>query len=165
VRKALRKKKYVKGDVSIRDSLKKKVNQRGLGSHRPLGTTAGLNVGSKTRYISTRRGQIVSFHSVLRNNSDLTNPTHDKVKLKFTLEQTKKAQRYRYSTTLFLTSALDGVGGQRHAPAALPARKTRYPLYMTLGGPQSQSGQEWKISHPPGFDLPTVQPVASRYTD
>ena len=31
-------KKYVKGDVSIRDSLKKNASQRGLGSHRPHGT-------------------------------------------------------------------------------------------------------------------------------
>jgi len=29
----------------------------------------------------------------------------------------------RYSATLSLTSALDGVGGQRHAPAALPTEK------------------------------------------
>ena len=29
----------------------------------------------------------------------------------------------RYSCTLSLTSALDGVGGQRHAPAALPPGK------------------------------------------
>jgi hypothetical protein len=29
----------------------------------------------------------------------------------------------RYSSTLSLTSALDGVGGQRHAPAALPPGK------------------------------------------
>ena len=29
----------------------------------------------------------------------------------------------RYSSTLSLTLALDGVGGQRHAPAALPRRK------------------------------------------
>jgi uncharacterized protein (UPF0261 family) len=42
VRKALGKK-YVKVDVSIRDSLKKNVSQRGRGSHRPHGTTAGLN--------------------------------------------------------------------------------------------------------------------------
>ena len=28
-----------------------------------------------------------------------------------------------YSSTLSLTSALDGVGGQRHAPAALPPGK------------------------------------------
>jgi len=30
--------------------------------------------------------------------------------------------------TLSLTSALYGVGGQRHAPAAVPPWKTRYPL-------------------------------------
>ena len=41
----------------------------------------------------------------------------------------------RCSSTLSLTSALDGVGGQRHAPAALPPGKTRYPLYRRLGGP------------------------------
>ena len=41
-----------------------------------------------------------------------------------------------YSATLSLTSSLDGVGGQRHAPAALPPGKTRYPLYRRLGGPQ-----------------------------
>jgi hypothetical protein len=58
-----------------------------------------------------------------------------------------------------------GVGGQRHAPAALFPGKTRYPLYRTLGVPQGQSGQVRKISLPPGFDLRTVQPVASRYTD
>ena len=41
----------------------------------------------------------------------------------------------RYSSTVSLTSALDGVGGQRHAPAALPPGKARYPLYTRLGGP------------------------------
>jgi len=35
----------------------------------------------------------------------------------------------RYSSTLSLTLALDGVGGQRHAPAALPTGETRYTLY------------------------------------
>jgi len=30
-----------------------------------------------------------------------------------------------YSSTLSLTSALDGVGGQRHAPASIPSGKTR----------------------------------------
>jgi len=34
-----------------------------------------------------------------------------------------------------------GVGGQSHAPAALPPGKTRYPLYKRLGGPQGLSGQ------------------------
>ena len=39
----------------------------------------------------------------------------------------------RYSSTLPSTSALGGVGGQRHA--ALPQGKTRYPLYRRLGRP------------------------------
>ena len=58
-----------------------------------------------------------------------------------------------------------GVGGQHHAPAALPTGRTRYPLYRRLGGPQGRFGQVRKISPPPGFDPRTVQPVASRYTD
>jgi len=40
-----------------------------------------------------------------------------------------------YSFTLPSTSALDGGGGQRHAPAALLPGKTRYPLYRRLSGP------------------------------
>ena len=47
----------------------------------------------------------------------------------------------------------------------LPRGKTRYPLYMRMGGPQVRSGQVQKISLAPGFDSRTVQPVASRYTD
>ena len=38
------------------------------------------------------------------------------------------------------------MGGQRHAPAALPSGKTRYPLYGRLGGPQGRSGRLRKIS-------------------
>ena len=57
------------------------------------------------------------------------------------------------------------VGGQRHAPAALPPGKTLYSLYRKLGGPQGRSGRVRKISPPLGFDPRTVQPVASRYTD
>jgi len=53
------------------------------------------------------------------------------------------------------------VGGQRHAPAALPLGKNRYPLYRRLGGPHGQSGRVQKISLSPGFDPQTLQ----RYTD
>jgi hypothetical protein len=70
-----------------------------------------------------------------------------------------------YSSTRSLTLALDGVGGQRHAPAALPLVKSRYLFCRRLGGPQSRSGRVRTISPPPGFDHQTVQPVASRYTD
>jgi hypothetical protein len=37
--------------------------------------------------------------------------------------------------------------GQRHAPAALPLRKTRYPLSRRLGGPHGWSGRVGKNSH------------------
>ena len=85
---------------------------------------------------------------------------------KFSLEQATKAQRWgRCITLLFLQPRRKvGVGGQRHAPAALPPGKTRYPLCRRLGGSQGWSGRARKISPPPGFALRTVQPVASRYT-
>ena len=70
-----------------------------------------------------------------------------------------------YSSTLSLTSELDGVGGQRNSPVALPPGKTRYPLYSRLGGPQGRSGRVRKISPPQGFDPRTVQHIASRYPD
>ena len=57
------------------------------------------------------------------------------------------------------------VGGRRHAPAALPPGRNRYPLYRRLGGLQGRSGRVRKISPPPGFDPRTVQPVASHFTD
>jgi len=57
------------------------------------------------------------------------------------------------------------VGGQRHAPAATPPGKTRYPMYRRLGGPQGRSGRVREISPSPGFDPRAVQPVASRYTE
>ena len=57
------------------------------------------------------------------------------------------------------------MGGQHHAPAALPPGKPRCVLYRRLGGPQGRSGQVRKISLPPGFDTRTDQPLVSRYTD
>jgi hypothetical protein len=53
-----------------------------------------------------------------------------------------------------------GVGGQRHAPAALPQGKTWYSLFRRLGVLQDRSGRVRKISPPPGFDPWTVQPVS-----
>ena len=58
-----------------------------------------------------------------------------------------------------------GVGGQRHAPAALHPGKTWSPLYRRLGVSQGPSGQVQKISPPLGFDPQIIQPVASRYTN
>jgi hypothetical protein len=74
--------------------------------------------------------------------------------------QESTEEEYMYSSTLSLTSALDG-GAERHAPAGLPPRLTRYPSYRRLGEPQVRSGRVRKILPPPGFEPRTVQPVAS----
>jgi hypothetical protein len=97
--------------------------------------------------------------------------------VKFTLEKVKcevhsrkgrelPGGEYRYGSTLSLTSALDGVGGKRHAPAALPPGQ-RPGTHCTGGwvGPRAGLDCCGKMSPPPGFDPRTVQPVASRYTD
>jgi hypothetical protein len=68
------------------------------------------------------------------------------------------------SSTLFLTSALDGVGGQQAATAFSP-EMTRYTLYRRLGGPQVRSGRVRKISPPTGIRSPTLQLVDCRFTD
>jgi hypothetical protein len=72
---------------------------------------------------------------------------------------------------LFLDLGAKEVGGQHHAPAALPQGETRHPLYRRLGGPQGWSRRVQKISPPPGLFFPeyldpqTVQLVVSNYTD
>jgi len=55
---------------------------------------------------------------------------------------------------LIVTSALLEVGGQRHAPAALPPGMTRYPLYRRLVRPRAQCGRVQKISPPTGIRSP-----------
>jgi hypothetical protein len=70
-----------------------------------------------------------------------------------------------YSSTLSLTIAVDGMGGQSHALASLPAGKTRYPLYRRLAGSQGPCGRLRKISPMPVLIPQTIQPIASRYTD
>ena len=88
--------------------------------------------------------------------------TSVKLKVKFSLKQATKAQRgSRCIALLFLQPRrYMGVGGQRHAPAALPPGKTRYTLYRRLDGPQGRSGRVRKISPTQIFYPRTVQPVA-----
>jgi hypothetical protein len=57
------------------------------------------------------------------------------------------------------------LGGERHAPAAIPPGKTRYLLFRRLGGLQGRSGWVRKISPHGGLDPWTVQPVARPNTD
>jgi len=71
-----------------------------------------------------------------------------------------------YSSILFLTSALDGMGGQRHAPAAfLPGKQPGTHCTGSWADPRARLDECEKSRPPPGFDPRTVHPVASRYTD
>ena len=54
-----------------------------------------------------------------------------------------------------------GVSGQRHAPAALPPGKTRYPLYRRLSGHQGQCVRVLRISPPTGVRSPNC-PIRSK---
>jgi len=58
---------------------------------------------------------------------------------------------WRYSSTLVLTSALDGVGGQGHDPAALPPGKEPIPVVQEAGG---APGLVRKISSPYRDSIP-----------
>jgi hypothetical protein len=58
------------------------------------------------------------------------------------------------------------VGSQSLAPADLPpGQETRYPSYRKMEWHQGLPERVRKISLQPGFDRPTFQPAASRYTD
>ena len=59
-----------------------------------------------------------------------------------------------------------GVGGQRHAPAALPPGK-RPGTHCTEGWVSPRAGLDWcgKSPPPPGFDPRASQPVANRCTN
>ena len=57
-----------------------------------------------------------------------------------------------------------GMGGQRHAPAALPRERSGTRIGGWVG-PRASVDRWGKYRTPPGFDPRTIQPVASRYTD
>jgi hypothetical protein len=86
---------------------------------------------------------------------------------KFTLEQAKKAQRgSRDIAFLFLQPWRWMACVSTPSPGRfIPGKTTEYPLYIRLGWPQGRSEWVRKISPLLGFDLRTVQPVTSRYTD
>jgi hypothetical protein len=68
-------------------------------------------------------------------------------------------EEWRYSSTVSLTSALDGGGWSTPRPGRfIPGKETRFPLYVRQGGPQGRSGWVRKISPRPRFDPQTVQP-------
>ena len=85
-------------------------------------------------------------------------------KVKFTLKESTKIQRY--SSTLSLTWALDGVVSQRHDPAGLsPGKKPGTHFTVSWMGPRPGVGGCGK-TRPTGIrssDRPAR--IASRYTE
>lgn len=81
-----------------------------------------------------------------------------------------QAQRWRKGKALpFLTSALERDGwSTARVGRFTPGEMFRHVIHRRMGGPQGLPGRVWReenISHPPGFELRTVQPIAVRYTD
>jgi hypothetical protein len=70
---------------------------------------------------------------------------------------------YRYCSTLFLASAI--IGGQRHAPAALPPGGRGAYCIGDCVGPRAGINGKGKSHATLEFYARTVQLVASRYTD
>ena len=58
----------------------------------------------------------------------------------------------RYSSTLSFTSALDGVGGQRHTPTTLPRERDPVPIVQKAGWAPGPVWTDAAISPSPGFD-------------
>jgi hypothetical protein len=63
--------------------------------------------------------------------------------------------KYRYSSTLSLTWALDGSGWSTPRPGRFnPGKEARYPLYRRLGGPRDRSVRVRNISPATGIRSP-----------
>jgi hypothetical protein len=77
----------------------------------------------------------------------------------------------RYSSYSSMTSALDGVSGQHHAPAALcPGERTPVPIVKEAGWDpepvwtQRLGENSFRLYRRPNLDRPVIQPVARHYT-
>jgi hypothetical protein len=89
-------------------------------------------------YIANTRSRydLSSYLSSIFSTRCTRNEAPVKVRLSRFRHAGDKGER-RYSSYSFLTSALDGVGGQRHVPATLYLWKRT--VYRSLGGPQRWS--------------------------
>jgi hypothetical protein len=86
------------------------------GLHKNLYIEVILSVSKKNTYLV--RGAYPPSYSMDKGKSkgiDQTGTDHK-----------GSEEEQMYSSTLSITSALDGLGGKSHAPAALPPVKTRY---------------------------------------
>ena len=110
-------------------------------------------------------------HNVFRTNYKkyISYLTYKKVKVKCTLVQAFRLCTGRTVHSGSRCIALlfpdhgtrRGEGSKSHPGRSLPPRKTRYPLYRGLRGPQGRSGQVWKFSPLTGIRS-TDRPASSQ---
>jgi len=91
------------------------------------------SIRTSQRTHCTSTGKKINLFKPYKNIITVRCGNH-KVEVNFTIKQATKVRGggYRYRATLSLTSALDVVGSQRHAPAALPPGKR--PGIYCIGG-------------------------------
>ena len=102
------------------------------------------------------RGQLVEALSrkVAASIPDSASNRNEEVKFTPRTGYAGPEGEYMYSSTVSLTSTLDGAGAQCHALPDLPPRKNWYPLYRKLDGSHGLSGRERKTSPPSGIRSP-----------
>jgi hypothetical protein len=171
--------KYVKGDVSIRDSFLKNVSQRGLGSHRPHGTTPGL------RHWPPRcAAQFLKISAAKEEAPGALNTAcaiHT-VTCGISLHRTGAKGKRKRKRKVHPRTGHEGQEGEQRCFFILGARwewmvnATPRPLYPRerpgthctggwVGFRAGLDGCGKSRPPPPGFDPRTAQPVASCSTD
>ena len=98
---------------------------------------------------------------VLSNPFAISSPTLSSGKLHPRTGHEGPEVEWKYSSTLSLTSALEGGGWLTPITGRFAPEKDLVPFYRGLVEPQVQSGRVRNISPPPGFNPRTVQPITS----
>jgi len=116
--------KYVKGDVSIRDSFKINVSQRGLGSYWPHGTRAGLKTELQVspEHVDRLVSAACLLHSLIIDNEGTDDATLQKTKSSDTAEIDAPAIRgpRRYSRATREVCNIREREGVRYVETQLP---------------------------------------------
>jgi hypothetical protein len=115
-----------------------------------------------------KKKEPITFITGLSPQHPLRGPSPQKKKryFDFTTGYESPKRRYRYSSALPLTSALDGAGWSTPRSGRFnPRKEIRYWLHRGLIGTRGRFGRVRIISTPRGLEPRTAQPVASSHTD
>ena len=144
-----------------------------LDSHSHTKSTLVLHkswVNISTSYVTIRfprrdLSQEVSY--IHKHFTEIAVMIKGKVKVKFTHEQTMKAERGSRGISSTFFNLVTRWGWVVKATPLLLYSQKRDPVFTVQEAGRSQcwSGQMWKISSHPEFDPQIIQPIVSRYTD